>query len=122
MWRTNSANEDGSSDLALQDGPLRRLLRGERILPKLLPQGVRGIDSGLETMREAKVREWSSRGYTPGLIDKATRLADSWSSSMARTWSPPGRPDVYEAILRTSYPRALDVAQKWIDVMSAQRY
>jgi hypothetical protein len=101
----------------LEDGPLRRLLRGERILPQ-----VHGVDSGLEAMKEAKRREWSSRGYPPGLIDKATRLADEWSSSMARTWSPPGRPDVYEAILKTSYPRALDAADKWITVLSAQRY
>lgn len=108
------------SQRLLEEGPIRRLLRGERILPGLLPQGVRGIDSGLEAMKEAKRREWSSRGYPPGLIDKASRMADEWSSSMARTWSPPGRPDVYEAILRTSYPKALDVAQKWIDVMSAE--
>jgi hypothetical protein len=106
----------------MQDGPLRRLLRGERILPKLLPQGVRGIDSSLEAMKEAKKREWSSRGYPPGLIDKATRMADEWAFSMARTWSPPGRPDVYEAILKTSYPKALETADRWIGIMSAQRY
>jgi len=106
----------------LENGPIRRLLRGDRILPRLLPQGVRGIDSSLESMKEAKRREWSSRGYSPGLIDKATRLADEWSSSMARTWSPPGRPDVYEAILKTSYPKALETADKWISVLSAQRY
>lgn len=103
---------------ALEDGPLRRLLRGERILF----QGVRSIDSGLEAMKEAKRREWSSRGYPPGLIDKASRMTDEWATSMARTWSPPGRPDVYEAILRNSYPRALEAADRWISVLSAQRY
>ena len=114
----SSASEGGSSDLAMQDGPLRRLLRGERIL---FPQ-VHGVDSGLETMKEAKRREWASRGYPPGLIEKSLRMADEWSSSMARTWSPPGRPDVYEAILRNSYPRALETAERWIGIMSAQRY
>lgn len=117
-------------ELLKKDGPLRRLLKqwepilprekifsGEFFEPELAVYPP--IDKELEAMREAKRREWKERGYSEALIEKALLLSDRWASSMAATWAPPDRPDIREAILRSAYPKALDVADEWLRVMGA---
>ena len=89
-----------------RDGPIRRFL------------GQAFDNTDLEALREAKRTEWRAKGYSEDLINMALDLADKWSKSMASTWSPPGRTDIYDAILKNSYPKALENATTWIEKMS----
>jgi hypothetical protein len=104
----------------LEEGPLRRFLRERQLLKGLWqpPAIYPPVDRELEMMREAKKREWKAKGYPEDLIEHALMLADRWSSSMAATWAPPDRPGIREEILRSAYPRALEVGQKWIEAMA----
>lgn len=107
----------------LEEGPLRRFLKEWKpIIPrkKFFEEQLAvypPVDKELETMREKKRREWLAKGYPSGLIDKALLLADRWASSMAETWAPPGREDIRKLILKSAYPKALSVAQEWIEAM-----
>ena len=75
------------------------------------------VNSEIEKMREAKRIEWERKGYPPGLIDKALSLADGWVESMAGAFTPPNRPDIRKEIITSSYPKGLEVAEKWISTM-----
>jgi len=105
----------------LEKGPLRKFLRNREPLLKRLrsPQIAvyPPVDRELEVMRETKKREWKAKGYPEGLVDKALVLADRWVSSMADAFAPPERRDVREAIIRSSYPKALEVGEAWIVAM-----
>jgi len=108
----------------LEEGPLRRFLREWKpIIPrrKIFEGEVTAIypptDRVLESMREAKRREWLAKGYPEGLVDKALLLADRWVSSMASAFAPPERMDIRQEIIRASYPKALEVAEHWIQEM-----
>jgi len=107
--------------MALEEGPIRRWLREREPLLKRLrsPQVAiyPPVDRELEMMREAKKREWKAKGYPEGLVEKALVLADRWVSSMAEAFAPPERRDVREAIIRGSYPKALEVGEAWIIAM-----
>ena len=104
-----------------ESGPLRKWLKDREPLlprPRVLESPVTyPVNSEIEKMREAKRIEWTRKGYPPGLINKALSLADGWVESMARAFTPPGRPDVREAIIRGSYEKALSVADSWISTM-----
>lgn len=104
----------------LEEGPIRSFLRKRPIMSSLLPQLAiwPPVDRELEIMRERKKLEWKAKGYPEGLIDKALILADRWVSSMAAAFTPPGREDIREAIIKASYPKALEVAERWIIEMS----
>jgi len=108
------------SKTILEEGPIRSFIRQRPILSKIFPQLAiyPPVDKELETMREAKKLEWKRKGYPEGLIDKALILADRWVSSMAEAFTPPGREDIRREIIRASYPKALEVAERWITAMS----
>jgi len=121
-WEKGRPLSSHSNPMVAQEGPIRRWLREREPLLKRLrtPQIAiypLGIDRELESMREAKKREWKAKGYPEGLVDKALMLADRWVSSMAEAFAPPERRDVREAIIRGSYPKALEVGEAWIVAM-----
>ena len=103
-----------------ESGPLRKWLKDREPLiprPRVLESPVTyPVNSEIEKMREAKRIEWERKGYPPGLINKALSLADNWISSLAATFGG-GQPEIREAIIRSSYPCALEVAEKWITAM-----
>jgi len=104
----------------LEEGPLRKLLRERGLLKRLRDPQIAiypPVDRELEAMRDAKKREWKAKGYPEGMVDKALVLADRWVSSMAEAFAPPERRDVREAIIRGSYPKALEVGEAWIVAM-----
>jgi hypothetical protein len=102
-----------------EDGPLRRLLYQRqpiiprrRLLDLLQGQvGVRGVDSGLESLKEAKKREWRAKGYSESLIRMADDLATEWSVSMSEAFAPP---ELREAAIKYNFPKGLSVADAWI--------
>lgn len=72
---------------------------------------MRGVDSGLESLKEAKKREWRIKGYSESLIRMATELADSWSIKMSEAFAPP---EIRETVVKYTYPKALETADAWI--------
>jgi len=109
----------------LEEGPLRKFLREWKpILPrKKLFEGQKTAifpptDRVLESMREEKRREWLAKGYSEALVEKALLLADRWVSEMAEAFAPPERMDIRQEIIRSSYPKALEVAEHWLEAMS----
>lgn len=106
-----------------EEGPIRKLIREWKpILPREKFFGEKTAiypptDSMIESMREAKKREWLAKGYPEGLVEKALLLADRWVSELAATYAPPDRPDIREAIIRHAYPMALSVGERWIEAM-----
>jgi len=101
--------------MSLQEGPLRRWLREREPLLKRVwsPEvvGVKGVDAAIERLKEEKKAEWRQRGYSENLISMAVSLADDWAFSMASAFAPP---ELKESVLRHIYPKALDVADRWI--------
>jgi hypothetical protein len=98
---------------------LRRLLEGWRpLLPRrrLIGQaiGVYGVDMEVQRMKDEKAREWREAGYSEHLISMALSLADEWAVSMASAFAPP---ELKDAVIRHSYPKALEVADRWIRAM-----
>jgi len=98
-----------------EEGPIRKLLRERQPLLKRLwsPEvvGVKGVDAAIERLKEEKKAEWRRRGYSENLISMAVSLADDWAFSMAGAFAPP---ELKESVLRHIYPKALDVADRWI--------
>jgi len=97
-----------------EEGPLRRWLRDRQPLLKRAwsPEvGVKGVDATIDRLKEEKKVEWRRRGYSENLISMAVSLADDWASSMASAFAPP---ELKESVLRHIYPKALDVADRWI--------
>jgi len=107
-----------------EEGPIRRLIREWKpILPREKFFGEKTAiypptDRVIESMREAKKREWLAKGYSEALVEKALLLADRWVSEMAEAFAPPGRMDIRQEIIRSSYPKALEVAEHWLEAMS----
>lgn len=91
----------------LRNGPLRRLLEERR-------QNVTPAEDAGEQMRDVKVAEWRARGYSDVLIEQALKLADKWASSMANAFAPP---ELRKTIFLSSYPKALENAEAWIEAM-----
>jgi len=98
-----------------EEGPIRRWLKEREPLLKRVwsPEavGVKGVDAAIDQLKEEKKAEWRRRGYSENLISMAVSLADDWSSSMASAFAPP---ELKESVLRHIYPKALDVADRWI--------
>jgi hypothetical protein len=90
-----------------QSVKVRRIFEGSILSPQ-----VKGVDMGLERLKEEKIREWRDRGYSENLIKMATDLADEWSWSMAGAFAPP---ELRENVVKYIYPKSLDVASKWIE-------
>jgi len=100
-----------------EEGPLRKLLRERGLLKRVWsPEvvGVKGVDAAIEKMKEEKKAEWRSKGYSENLIRMAIDLADSWASSISSAFAPP---ELKEAVLKHIYPKALQTASKWIEVV-----
>jgi len=74
--------------------------------------GVKGVDAAIERMKEEKKAEWRLKGYSENLIRMAIDLADSWAASISSAFAPP---ELKEAILKHIYPKALSVADAWIE-------
>jgi len=98
------------------EGPVRRWLRERRPFLKGQTAIYPPVDRELEAKREAKRREWKARGYPDALIERALLLADGWISSLADTFGA-GDPKIREAIIRSSYDKALSVGENWIVAM-----
>ncbi|MBU2009677.1 MAG: hypothetical protein KJ624_07580 [Chloroflexi bacterium] len=78
-----------------------------------------GVDRELESLVEAKRREWEGKGYPPGLIARALTMAREWPASMfaSRLYQAVrGTPAELEA-QRQLYRMGLNVAQRWIEAM-----
>jgi len=112
---TGTSNVSGFSSI-LNKGPVRRWLSERK--PFLFSQAAvyPPVDRELEAKRETKRREWKARGYPDALIERALLLADGWISSLADTFGG-GDPKVREAIIRSSYDKALSVGENWIVAM-----
>jgi len=99
-----------------EEGPIRRFLRERQPLLKRVwsPEavGVKGVDAAIEKMKEEKKAEWRFKGYSENLIRMAIDLADSWASSISSAFAPP---ELKEAVLKHIYPKALSVADAWIE-------
>lgn len=90
-------------------------VRGKPILSGLWsPVIYPPVDREIEAMREAKKAEWRRMGYSESLIRMAEDLADDWASSIAAAFAPP---ELRASIIRHMYPKALDVASRWLAVM-----
>ena len=114
----------------LKEGPLRRILKErETLIPrKKLVDLVRGslgggsiridreVDAEIDRMKAEKTREWRARGYPERLIDMATRLSQEWVASMSKAFAPT-MPEVQEAIVKATFPKALEVGSKWLEAM-----
>lgn len=79
-----------------------------------------GVDMAIERMKEEKRREWETRGYPPGLIEKALKLSDEWVLSMAQAFLP-GKPELQKELIKLSYAKALDVASRWIEALGGKK-
>jgi len=112
----------------LKEGPLRKYLRErETLIPRkklvdffgssspIVFVAGREIDEEIERLREEKRIEWRRRGYREPLIRMAIELADEWASSMAEAFAPR---ELQEAVARHIYPKALNVANRWIRAMA----
>lgn len=108
----------------LEEGPIRRILKERKtiffespLVSKFDFQGVRGINSGLEDVIEAKRVEWRGRGATEHQITMAVQMATEWAHSMAKAFAPP---EVLEAAVRKNLPKGLDVADRWLRAFGVQ--
>jgi len=107
-----------------KEGPIRRFLAERETLiprkklfhhsPQVTPLK---IDRKLESMREAKKSEWLAKGYSPALVEKALKLADTWGWGMAKGLLP-GMPEAQEVLVRSTYPKALETAEHWLETMA----
>jgi hypothetical protein len=77
----------------------------------------REVDTDIERMKMEKIREWKAKGYSEHLIDMATRLSQEWVVSMSKAFAPT-MPEVQEAIIRATFPKALEVGDRWIREMA----
>jgi hypothetical protein len=102
------------------EGPVRKFLREwkpliprKKLLGEIIVAGT-PVDAEMERMLEEKKREWRSKHYPEKLISMAEDLARGWVAKLSETFAPP---EVREAVIRHMFPKALDVASKWIETM-----
>ncbi|MEM2351998.1 MAG: hypothetical protein QXT26_06285 [Thermoproteota archaeon] len=108
----------------LEDGPIRSFLREWKPIlprPKLFGEsiyvtGVGEVDSEIESMIEAKKREWRAKGASENLIRMAEELAREWASKMTAAFAPP---ELRATVLKYNMAKALEVADRWITRMHA---
>jgi len=113
----------------LKEGPICKWLKErETLVPrkKLVdffkgsPHSIRidrEVDAEVERMKAEKVSEWRRRGYPEHLIDMASRLSQEWVVSMGKAFAPT-MPEVQEAIVKATFPKALEVGDRWIREMA----
>ena len=70
------------------------------------------IDAGLETLRERKRSEWRAKDHPEGLIERALDWAEGYTLGIAEKITTD--PTLKARIEQELYPRALDMADKWI--------
>lgn len=70
------------------------------------------IDAKFELLRETKRNEWKAKGYPEGMIEQGLSWAEEYTIGMATriTTDPVFRSRVEQEL----YPKALDMADKWI--------
>jgi hypothetical protein len=114
----------------LKEGPVRKFLRErETLIPrKKLVDLIRGslggrsirvdreVDTEIERMKAEKLSEWRERGYPEHLIKMGEDLAREWTVSMAKAFAPT-MPPVQEAIVKATFGKGLDVADRWLRAM-----
>jgi hypothetical protein len=74
------------------------------------------VDSEIDKMIEAKKTEWRRKGYSENLISMAESLCRGWISKMAEAFAPP---EVKQAVARHITPKAIEVADAWIQRIGA---
>lgn len=103
-------------------GPVRKLLGQRRtifldepLINRLGSTPVAG-NTDLQEIKEAKQREWTSRGYSPKLQEKALKLAKQWTDRMSSfVVRVVQEPQLKDKAYRKLYKSALDdVAEHWI--------
>lgn len=112
-----------------ESGPIRKILSERKTIildePLIKRIGLTGqaleYDSELAQLRNAKMREWTAKGYSPKLQSMAFELAGEWADRMS-DWmlriieEPNLKRKAYTAL----YKEGLDmVAERWIQSMSA---
>jgi hypothetical protein len=70
------------------------------------------IDAKFEPIRERKEAEWRAKGYPPGMIERALGWAEEYSIGMSTKIT--SDPEFRYRIQQELYPKALDMAEKWI--------
>lgn len=105
----------------VENGPVRRFLRNFAGLR--FPQAVdlAGVNSQIKHQRDELMSDLRARGMPEGLQAKAVTLADEWALKMSSTFVPReiwDDPKMRQAIIRANYPRAVEVAKRWAEVMS----
>lgn len=70
------------------------------------------IDAKFESLREQKRREWATAGYPAGMIEKALVWAEEYSLGMASKITTD--PALRFRIEQELYPKALEMASRWI--------
>lgn len=103
-------------------GPVRKLLGQRRTIlldkPLINRLGAAPAVSNnqLQEIKEAKQREWTSRGYSLKLQEKAFKLAKQWTDRMSSfVVRVVQEPQLKDKAYRELYKSALDdVAEHWI--------
>lgn len=75
------------------------------------------MDADIERAKTEKSREWRERGYPEHLIKMGEDLAREWTVSLSKAFAPAEMPEIQEAIIRTTYPKGLSVADRWLRAM-----
>ncbi len=123
--------DDGSVEVVDVFGPFTARVvgrfmaraKGTRLLNVEEVQGSHGhplrvryveVDGELDRMLEEKKKEWRARGYSGRLISMAEELANEWAWAISEAFAPP---EIRATVLKHVYPKALNIADRWITRM-----
>jgi predicted RNA-binding Zn-ribbon protein involved in translation (DUF1610 family) len=95
--------------------PRKKLIGELMTSPPVLISGT-WVDSEIDKMIEAKKAEWRAKGYSENLIRMAEDLARGWIAKMSEAFAPP---EVKQAVARHITPKAIEVADAWIQRIGA---
>jgi hypothetical protein len=95
--------------------PRKKLLGELMTSPPVLISGT-WVDGEIDKMIEAKKAEWRAKGYSENLIRMAEDLARGWIAKMSEAFAPP---EVKQAVARHITPKAIEVADAWIQRIGA---
>ena len=118
FWESDTCYADACAE-AKAEVDRRLQTKGEALSPQTQPFAPPGVDSELESLVEAKRREWEGKGYPPGLIARALTMAREWPASMfaSRLYQAVRGTPAERETQRQLYRMGLDVAQRWIEAM-----